>query len=161
MAEPIGDNAGLDSRLRDALGQAAQQGDSAGVADAIRSRVAAGDPGASASGPVAPGWARRFGMLLGGLILGVVIVGGTATGVGFAVTSSGEEEPSAAPSALADPPPSETSTASPTPTPSATPTVLPSEAPAPAPAPVPAPAPPADTTPPTCRRRRARPCCTR
>ena len=37
----------LDGRLRDALGQAAQQGDSAGVADAIRARVAAGDPGTS------------------------------------------------------------------------------------------------------------------
>lgn len=46
----------LDGRLRDALGQAAQQGDSAGVADAIRSRVAAGDAGTSVAGGTAPGW---------------------------------------------------------------------------------------------------------
>jgi hypothetical protein len=46
----------LDGRLRDALAQAAQQGDSAGVADAIRSRVAAGDTGTSVAGSTAPGW---------------------------------------------------------------------------------------------------------
>jgi len=46
----------LDSRLRDALGQAAEQGDSTGVADAIRARVAAGDPGTSVSSSTAPGW---------------------------------------------------------------------------------------------------------
>jgi hypothetical protein len=46
----------LDARLRDALEQAAQQGDSAGVADAIRARVAAGDSGTSAAGSTAPGW---------------------------------------------------------------------------------------------------------
>jgi hypothetical protein len=46
----------LDGRLRDALAQAAQQGDSAGVADAIRARVAAGDSGTSAAGSTAPGW---------------------------------------------------------------------------------------------------------
>lgn len=52
MAEPDA----LDSRLRDALGQAAQPGDSTGVADVIRARVAAGDPGTSVASATAPGW---------------------------------------------------------------------------------------------------------
>ncbi|MEO5534658.1 MAG: hypothetical protein ABIR17_05945 [Pseudolysinimonas sp.] len=47
---------GLDSLVRDALGRAAAPGDSTGVADAIRSRVASGDAGASATGSTAPGW---------------------------------------------------------------------------------------------------------
>lgn len=47
---------GLDGRLRDALGRAAEPGDSTGVADAIRTRVAAGDPGTSVAGATAPGW---------------------------------------------------------------------------------------------------------
>lgn len=46
----------LDSRLRDALARTAQPGDPTGVADAIRSRVAAGDPGTSVAGSTAPGW---------------------------------------------------------------------------------------------------------
>jgi hypothetical protein len=46
----------LDGVLRDALQRAAQPGDSTGVADAIRSRIAAGDPGTSVAGSTAPGW---------------------------------------------------------------------------------------------------------
>lgn len=70
---------GLDSRLRDALGQAATPGDSAGVADAIRSRVAAGDPGASVASSTAPGWG-------GGVFswmpwLGLIVVAGLVGGV--------------------------------------------------------------------------------
>lgn len=153
MAEP--DFTALDSRLRDALGRAAQQGDSAGVADAIRDRVAAGDPGASAPGPVAPGWGRRLGMLLGGVLLAVVLVGGAATGVGFAVTGdsgAGATTTPSAPVSPSSPSPSPTPTPTPTSTPSPTPTVAePPAPPAPPPAP-PAPAPPAqppaDTTPP-------------
>jgi hypothetical protein len=53
----------LDGRLRDALGQAAQQGDSAGVADAIRARVAAGDPGTSVASSTAPGWGGGWSWL--------------------------------------------------------------------------------------------------
>ncbi|WP_395639636.1 hypothetical protein [Pseudolysinimonas sp.] len=149
MAEPIGGNAGLDGRLRDAFAQAAAPGDSTGVADAIRSRLAAGDPGASAVGPVAPGWGRRlFGMLAGGILLGLVIVGGTATGVGLALTGDGGREPSAEPSVQVSPTASPTPT--PTPTASPTPTPPPIQPPAPAPVPDPAPPPPAaDTTSPT------------
>jgi hypothetical protein len=70
---------GLDSRLRDALGQAATPGDSAGVADAIRSRVAAGDPGASVASSTAPGWGG--GGLLGWLpVLGIVVAAIVAGG---------------------------------------------------------------------------------
>lgn len=73
---------GLDGRLRDALGQAAQPGDSTGVADAIRSRIAAGDPGTSVSGSTAPGWGG--GGVLGWLpwlaIVMLAGVGGSALG---------------------------------------------------------------------------------
>jgi hypothetical protein len=79
MAEP---DAALESRLRDALGQAAEQGDSTGVADAIRSRIAAGDSGASVASSTAPGWGG--GGVLGWLPwLGLVVVaavGGTVLG---------------------------------------------------------------------------------
>ncbi len=47
---------GLDGPLRDALGRAATPGDPAGVADAIRARVAAGDRGSPAASAAAPGW---------------------------------------------------------------------------------------------------------
>lgn len=148
MAEP--DFPGLDSRLRDALGRAAAPGDSAGVADAIRSRLASGDPGTSVAGPVAPGWGRRmFGMLFGGILLGVLIVGGTATGVGFALTGDAGES-AAEPSVQVVPSSAPTATPTPTLTPTSTPTAVetPTEAPAPVPAPAPPP-PPADTTAPT------------
>lgn len=46
----------LDGRLRDALGRAAEPGDPAGVADAIRARLASGDSGTSVAASTAPGW---------------------------------------------------------------------------------------------------------
>ena len=72
----------LDSRLRDALGRAAEQGDSTGVADAIRARVAAGDPGTSVSSSTAPGWGGGVFSWLPwlALIVAGAIVGG-AVGV--------------------------------------------------------------------------------
>ncbi len=73
----------LDSRLRDALGQAAEQGDSTGVADAIRSRIAAGDSGTSVAGGTAPGWGG--GMLSWLPWLGLVVVG-AAAGLGMGAT---------------------------------------------------------------------------
>ena len=145
----------LDGLLRTALGKAGQPGDSAGVADAIRSRVAAGDSGTSAPGPVAPGWGRRlFGMLAGGVLLGVLLVGGTATGVVLALSADGDAAPTAEPTVQEIPSPTPTAptaspTRTPTPTPTPTPTATESPIPAPAPAPAPAPPPPADTTPPT------------
>lgn len=76
----------LDGRLREALQQAAQQGDSAGVADAIRARVAAGDAGTSAAGSTAPGWGGGAGAWMPwlGLIVVGALVGGVA-GVSGAV----------------------------------------------------------------------------
>lgn len=70
---------GLDSRLRDALGQAAEQGDSTGVADAIRARVAAGDPGTSVASSTAPGWGGGAGSWMPWL--GMIVVAGLVGGV--------------------------------------------------------------------------------
>lgn len=69
----------LDGVLRDALHRAAQPGDSTGVADAIRSRIAAGDPGTSVASSTAPGWG-------GGAFswmpwLGLIVVGALVGGV--------------------------------------------------------------------------------
>ena len=73
---------GLDSRLGDAFAKAAEQGDSAGVADAIRSRVAAGDTGSSVAGGTAPGWGGPgvLGWLPWLALIVVAGVGGAALG---------------------------------------------------------------------------------
>jgi hypothetical protein len=69
----------LDGVLRDALQRAARPGDSTGVADAIRSRVAAGDPGTSVAGGTAPGWGGGvFGWLPW---LALVVLAGIGGGV--------------------------------------------------------------------------------
>lgn len=79
---------GLDSRLREALGQAAEPGDSAGVADAIRSRVAAGDAGYSVAGATAPGWGGGLFSWLPwvGLIVLAGVVGGAVGATGLVGT---------------------------------------------------------------------------
>ncbi|GHF23103.1 hypothetical protein [Pseudolysinimonas yzui] len=83
---------GLDSRLRDAFAKAAEQGDSTGVADAIRSRIAAGDPGTSVAGGTAPGWGGGvFGWLPW---LGLVVlagIGGSALGASGVIASETRE----------------------------------------------------------------------
>ncbi|AYF97604.1 hypothetical protein [Protaetiibacter intestinalis] len=79
----------LDELLRDSITRIADtttpERDSAGVADAIRSRVAAGDTGAPATSSTAPGWSGGGGA---GWIpwIGVVVVAGL---VGGAVGVSG------------------------------------------------------------------------
>jgi len=76
----------LDSRLRDALGQAAQPGDPTGVADVIRSRVAAGDPGTSVASSTAPGWggSGALGWLPWiGVVVAVGITGGAVGASGL------------------------------------------------------------------------------
>lgn len=77
----------LDELLRDSFARLADAsaGDSAGVAEAIRARVASGDPGAPAAGPTAPGWG---GPGLGGVLgaIGVVVAAGV---VGAALGVSG------------------------------------------------------------------------
>lgn len=82
----------LDGVLRDALQRAAQPGDSTGVADAIRSRVAAGDPGTSVASSTAPGWGGgAFSWLpwLGLIVLAGV--GGTALGASGVFASEPRE----------------------------------------------------------------------
>lgn len=74
----------LDRLLRDAFQRAADDGDPAGVAEAIRSRVAAGDSGASVAGSVAPGWGGGVVGWLAGL--GVVLLGGA---VGLTLGATG------------------------------------------------------------------------
>ncbi len=77
----------IDALLSSSLKGAAEPGNSAGVADAIRSRVAAGDAGTSVAGSTAPGWTGggSAASILPwvGLIVVAGIVGGTvgATGV--------------------------------------------------------------------------------
>jgi hypothetical protein len=91
---------GLDSRLRDAFAKAAEQGDSAGVADAIRSRISAGDSGASVAASTAPGWGGGVGSWLPwiGLIV-VAAIGGTAVGASGLVGAP-EGSPGSGPSAV-------------------------------------------------------------
>jgi hypothetical protein len=84
---------GLDGVLRDALQRAAQPGDSTGVADAIRSRVAAGDPGTSVTGSTAPGWGGG-GPLSWVPWLALVVVagiGGTALGASGVIPGESRE----------------------------------------------------------------------
>jgi hypothetical protein len=76
----------IDALLSNSLKSAAEPANSAGVADVIRSRVAAGDAGTSVAGSTAPGWGggSAAGILPWlGLIVVAGIVGGTvgATGV--------------------------------------------------------------------------------
>jgi hypothetical protein len=82
----------LDGVLRDALQRAAQPGDSTGVADVIRSRVAAGDPGTSVASSTAPGWGGgAFSWLpwLGLIVLAGI--GGTALGASGVFASEPRE----------------------------------------------------------------------
>jgi hypothetical protein len=82
----------LDGVLRDALQRAAQPGDSTGVADAIRSRVAAGDPGTSVASSTAPGWGGgTFSWLpwLGLIVLAGI--GGTALGASGVIANEPRE----------------------------------------------------------------------
>lgn len=82
----------LDSRLRDAFAQAAEPGDSTGVADAIRSRIAAGDSGTSVATSTAPGWgggAFSWMPWLGLIVLAGI--GGTALGASGVIANEPRE----------------------------------------------------------------------
>jgi hypothetical protein len=70
----------LDALLRDAFERAAVPGDPSGVADAVRTRVAAGDLGTPASTSVAPGWAGAGGaawLPWAGVVVVAGVVGGS------------------------------------------------------------------------------------
>jgi hypothetical protein len=92
----------IDALLSSSLKSAAEPANSAGVADLIRSRVAAGDAGTSVAGSVAPGWgggASGFLTIAAPIALIVVagVVGGSlgASGVfGASGSASGGEVPS-------------------------------------------------------------------
>ncbi|MBN9605826.1 MAG: hypothetical protein J0G30_04375 [Actinomycetales bacterium] len=73
----------IDDLLRDSFARQAQPGDSAGVADVIRSRVAASDPGISAASSTAPGWGGA-GLGTGGalgILIGLIVAGGALGGI--------------------------------------------------------------------------------
>lgn len=97
MAEPTGPTGPeLDAVLRDAFQRTVQPGDSAGVADAIRSRVAAGDTGTSVAAATAPGWGAGVASWLPwlGLVVGAGVVGG---GLGVAGVFAPADEAVASP----------------------------------------------------------------
>ena len=68
----------LDELLSGSLKRAAQPGDSAGVADTIRARVAAGDAGTPAPSGSAPGWGGSLGWIPW---VGAIVVLGLVGGV--------------------------------------------------------------------------------
>jgi hypothetical protein len=127
----------LDELVGVALKRVAVPGDSAGVADAIRSRLAAGDPGTPAAPPIFG--ARRWWMLWLGLGLVVAVL----LGLGGTLAFGRPSPPVAAPVPTAVVTPSATPTRTATPT--ATPTPVPPP-PAPPAAPEPEPEPVPDTT---------------
>lgn len=133
--------ADIDVLLSASLKRIAQPGDAAGVADAIRARVDAGDTGtpATSSGFGARPW---WLFLLSGLL--VILVAITGVSVALGQPSPVTPTPDAASVAVSSSP---TTSPTLTPTPTATPTATAAPEPAPAPAePDPEPAPPADTT---------------
>ncbi|MCA0216771.1 MAG: DUF4491 family protein [Actinobacteria bacterium] len=133
--------ADIDVLLSASLKRIAQPGDAAGVADAIRARVDAGDTGtpATSSGFGSRPW---WLFLLSGLL--VILVAVTGVSVALGQPNPVTPTPDAASVAVS---PSPTTAPTLTPTPTATPTATAAPEPAPAPAePDPEPAPPADTT---------------
>jgi len=92
------DNTGdIDRMLRNAFERIAEPGASDGVAEAIHTRVAAGDTGTAVATATAPGWSAGPGLLgaLGILGASALIVGG-AIGAGAALLGPGAEPASAA-----------------------------------------------------------------
>lgn len=74
----------IDALLSNSLKSAAEPANSAGVADAIRSRVATGDAGTSVTGSTAPGWSGGAGGgSAAGILpwLGLIVVAGIVGGV--------------------------------------------------------------------------------
>jgi hypothetical protein len=140
----------LDALLSTSLRDAAVAGDSAGVADVIRARVAAGDTGTPASGPEAPGWA---GLGRPGWFWPLVTVVAGLAGV-LAVLVAVLLWPATQPVATTQPLPTGSAPLTPTSTPTLTPTPTPTPTSAPTPtpssgpvAPPPPPPPPADAAP--------------
>ena len=131
----------LDAVLRDAFARAAEPGDPAGVAAAIRARVDAGDTGtpAATSGFGGSPW-RRLWPYIAGVALVVILA--------VVVVLSGVFSPVPAMTAAPVPAQAETASATPTPVVSATPTTAPTATPTATEARAPA-APVADTAAPS------------
>jgi hypothetical protein len=117
----------LDEQLARSLKRLAEPGNPTGVADAIRARVAAGDPGGSGPRRVPTGWRRvpRWLLAVAIAVIAIIVVGAglfvSLAPVG--TTASPSPHPSVpAPSNSPTTSPSVTSTATPTPTPSPQPT---------------------------------------
>ncbi|MBX9471698.1 hypothetical protein [Microcella sp.] len=91
------DLSNIDGMLRDSFARISEPGASDGVADAIRSRVAAGDTGTAVATATAPGWSAGPG-LLGTLgILGAsALVVGAGIGGSAALFAPGDTSASAA-----------------------------------------------------------------
>jgi hypothetical protein len=84
----------IDALLSSSLKSAAEPANSAGVADAIRSRVAAGDAGTSVAGSTAPAWGGGTGGILTivapiALIVVAGVVGGSLGASGIAGSPAG------------------------------------------------------------------------
>jgi hypothetical protein len=94
--------ADIDELLKGSFERLAEPADSTGVADLIRSRVAAGDAGTSAAGSAAPGWGGgASGIVTIGAPLALVAVAGIVGGIlgasgafGTAGAPAGGEVPS-------------------------------------------------------------------
>ena len=143
--------ADIDELLKGSFERLAEPADSAGVADIIRARVTAGDPGASVAGGVAPGWAElvrpRWLWPLVGVVAGLAAVLVALVAVLVLLP------PASPPPVVPSPVVSETVTPEPTPTVTPTPTPVPTAEPEDSPEPPPVPAPPAgDTTAPAIRQ---------
>lgn len=91
------DPSSIDGMLRDAFQRISEPGASDGVAEAIRSRVAAGDTGTAVATATAPGWGAGPGFLGALGILGAsALVVGAGIGAGAAFFMPGEAAASAA-----------------------------------------------------------------
>jgi hypothetical protein len=115
----------IDALLSNSLKGAAEPANSAGVADAIRARVSAGDSGTPVDGDTAPGWVRPrprwFWPLIGGIAGFVVVLGLLVTVLVVGLPQA----PAPLPTTTASPTPTvtQTPTATATPTPTPTPSV--------------------------------------
>ncbi len=81
----------IDSVLRDSFARIAEPGDPAGVADAIRSRLAAGDTGTSAQSSGFGGGGLRPWLLGGAIIIAAALGGGAIGASGLVGTPPAEQ----------------------------------------------------------------------
>jgi hypothetical protein len=142
--------ADIDELLKGSFERLAVPADSAGVADAIRSRVAGGDAGVSVAGSTAPGWAPprpRWFWPMVGTVIGLAAIVAVLVAV-LVWPAPADPQPTATASPTASP----SATATPTPTPTPTPTLTPTPTTTTDAAPPPPPPPPGDTSAPSIQQ---------